>query len=433
MIVLDTTTRKLQLKLAGAKATNDCPSVATYVDVATSTYAPGSNNAVTNGVTAVDIVAAPAVSTQRQVKLLSVQNEDTAEITLSVIYNDNGTQRTMWKGLMSVGDNLLYTDGHGFNLYDSAGQLKTVQGTSSLGLVPVGGIIMWSGTIATIPGDWALCNGTSNAPGPDLRDKFIVGATSDDAGVAKTNIEGALSQSGGATGHSHSGHAALSHSGLSISDHTGLTHGLSIANHPDLTHAALSHPAQTITHPDHSVPSQSHSHAAVTLTHADLSLASFSGSHASQTGSVASETHTHASQAGVASFASGTNRSGLVSKTSLTGSDPSGTFSVASGTHSHAALTITRPAHSVPSFTGTDAALTLTHADHSIASLSHQAIGTHLATDYGVHSITAPPAHGTAGTVTHSFTESSAHSVSAHDSVSQLPNYFALAFIQRMA
>jgi len=52
---------------------------------------------------------------------------------------------------------------------------------------PTGGIIMWSGTIATIPTGWALCDGTSGTP--DLRDKFVVGASVDDGGVAKTTIE----------------------------------------------------------------------------------------------------------------------------------------------------------------------------------------------------------------------------------------------------
>jgi len=40
--------------------------------------------------------------------------------------------------------------------------------------VPVGGIIMWSGSVATIPTGWALCNGQNGTP--DLRDRFIVGA-----------------------------------------------------------------------------------------------------------------------------------------------------------------------------------------------------------------------------------------------------------------
>lgn len=41
---------------------------------------------------------------------------------------------------------------------------------------PVGGIIMWSGSIASIPSGWLLCDGTNGTP--DLRDRFIVGAGS---------------------------------------------------------------------------------------------------------------------------------------------------------------------------------------------------------------------------------------------------------------
>jgi len=60
---------------------------------------------------------------------------------------------------------------------------------------PSGGIIMWSGTIATIPSGWLLCNGTSGTP--DLRNRFIIGAFSDDSGTAKTTITGTSTQTGG--------------------------------------------------------------------------------------------------------------------------------------------------------------------------------------------------------------------------------------------
>lgn len=42
------------------------------------------------------------------------------------------------------------------------------------GAVPAGVIVMWSGSIASIPSGWALCNGSGGTP--DLRDRFIVGA-----------------------------------------------------------------------------------------------------------------------------------------------------------------------------------------------------------------------------------------------------------------
>lgn len=40
--------------------------------------------------------------------------------------------------------------------------------------IPSGGIIIWSGSIATIPAGFVLCDGTSGTP--DLRDKFVIGA-----------------------------------------------------------------------------------------------------------------------------------------------------------------------------------------------------------------------------------------------------------------
>ena len=42
--------------------------------------------------------------------------------------------------------------------------------------VPSGAIMLWSGSIASIPSGWLLCNGSSGTP--DLRDRFIVGAGS---------------------------------------------------------------------------------------------------------------------------------------------------------------------------------------------------------------------------------------------------------------
>jgi len=40
--------------------------------------------------------------------------------------------------------------------------------------IPIGIIMMWSGSIATIPSGFHLCDGTNGTP--DLRDSFIVGA-----------------------------------------------------------------------------------------------------------------------------------------------------------------------------------------------------------------------------------------------------------------
>ena len=41
-------------------------------------------------------------------------------------------------------------------------------------IVPVGSIMMWSGSITSIPSNWAICDGSNGTP--NLRDRFIVGA-----------------------------------------------------------------------------------------------------------------------------------------------------------------------------------------------------------------------------------------------------------------
>ena len=53
------------------------------------------------------------------------------------------------------------------------------------GTIPVGGIIMWSGSYASIPKGWALCDGNNGTP--NLAGKFIKAARSDNIGSTGGN------------------------------------------------------------------------------------------------------------------------------------------------------------------------------------------------------------------------------------------------------
>jgi hypothetical protein len=122
-MILDAVTKKLQVILDGAKATNDCPFVAAWTDITTTAFTPGSTDGTTNGASAVDMVGVPGASTQRQVKTISVFNADTAAVVLSVLYNNNGTTRVIIKLTLQVGDTLLWDSG-GWRVLDSSGNFK---------------------------------------------------------------------------------------------------------------------------------------------------------------------------------------------------------------------------------------------------------------------------------------------------------------------
>jgi microcystin-dependent protein len=126
----------------------------------------------------------------------------------------------------------------------TAGQVVVSQGA---GTAPVWGnafvtgmIMMWSGSIASIPSGWVLCNGSSGTP--DLRDRFVVGAGS-------TYAVGATGGSANATlvshthtatttatdsGHSHSYTSTAVPGGSGVASRvgiqTGATTGVGFAN-----------------------------------------------------------------------------------------------------------------------------------------------------------------------------------------------------------
>lgn len=94
---------------------------------------------------------------------------------------------------------------------DKDGNITTAGNISGATLTAgnfTGIIVMWSGTIASIPTGWVLCDGTNGTP--DLRDRFVVGASSDLSGAAVTAIisSASLSMSGGSITHSHTNYAA---------------------------------------------------------------------------------------------------------------------------------------------------------------------------------------------------------------------------------
>jgi microcystin-dependent protein len=86
---------------------------------------------------------------------------------------------------------LTVTDGSITTAKVADGAITASKLAPDLSLIPAGTIVMWSGSIASIPTGWALCDGTNGTP--DLRDRFVVGAGNTYAvgatgGVASNNL-----------------------------------------------------------------------------------------------------------------------------------------------------------------------------------------------------------------------------------------------------
>jgi hypothetical protein len=118
--------------------------------------------------------------------------------------------------------------------------LSAGTGTPTWGNSFVAGMIMmWSGTIATIPSGWLLCNGSSGTP--DLRNRFIIGAFSDDSGTAKTTITGTSTQTGGSKDA-----IVVSHTHTATVTDPGHAHALSVSQGPGSTQQITGDPNQLI-------------------------------------------------------------------------------------------------------------------------------------------------------------------------------------------
>lgn len=115
-MVLDATTKSLEIKLSGAVATNQLPCNCEWVDVTTTAFTPGHTDVATNGATAVTLCAAPSSSTQRVIKHINVYNKDTAAVTVTVQYNNNSTLRELLVMALAVGQTLTWSPEGGWQI-----------------------------------------------------------------------------------------------------------------------------------------------------------------------------------------------------------------------------------------------------------------------------------------------------------------------------
>lgn len=109
-MILDSTTRSLEILLGEAKVTTDCDIVAFYATTnSTTTFLTAANQTVSNGTTPVTVVAAPDIFSQAQINEVRLHNNDTVPHTVTLRLNDAGVTRVVLAQAVPAGGDFLYT------------------------------------------------------------------------------------------------------------------------------------------------------------------------------------------------------------------------------------------------------------------------------------------------------------------------------------
>jgi len=115
---LSNSNQSLEVVLSGTVTTNQLVWSTSYQDITSAgmTLPQASDQNLTNNTTDVTIVPAPAVSTNRQVVLINVYNNDTVAATVTIQKDVAGTNYILVKALLQVGDTLMWSREAGWTI-----------------------------------------------------------------------------------------------------------------------------------------------------------------------------------------------------------------------------------------------------------------------------------------------------------------------------
>jgi hypothetical protein len=212
LIVLDSTSKVLQVVLAAAHATTALDLQATWRDVTATTYVGGESSDVSNGSTPVPLVAAPAASTQRFIDYIAIFNADTISHTVSVRTLTVATPRVHIRTTLRSGESLYFVDGGWQVLNARAARLVEMAAATPAPAVAVP--FYKIGTAAEVAGAWYCWSKDTGMPGawapgtPGVSGRATDGTASADNGCLRvlnapsgqinllTGVDGAASVAG---------------------------------------------------------------------------------------------------------------------------------------------------------------------------------------------------------------------------------------------
>ena len=116
MIVV--TSNALEFVLGGSVTANQLTAAACYRLISDDSYNADTALASSNDTTDVAIVSVPGPGSRYVVDLLVIRNEDTANATVTLKYDDD---TVLWEGTLKPNESLVYAEGAGFSILDPRG------------------------------------------------------------------------------------------------------------------------------------------------------------------------------------------------------------------------------------------------------------------------------------------------------------------------
>lgn len=153
MIILSSTTDKIQVFLTSTVSTTELSCMSVYRDSGTNSITPLRNVVATNSKSLVDLVGSPSSSVSRIVDYISIFNRDTQSADVNLEFSDNGTNYTLSKCRIAPNEKMEYHDGNGFRVISNNGSIKTETFFDILNQTDFSSFILQQDVIHTAPTD----------------------------------------------------------------------------------------------------------------------------------------------------------------------------------------------------------------------------------------------------------------------------------------
>jgi hypothetical protein len=163
LLRLDSVSRTITAVLSGAVASTEADVVVCFTDRASQQpreELPSTRVTTTSGATPVTICQAPKNVTTREIDYVSIRNNDTASITVTIKYVDGSSSYKIITATLAVGESLFFTAADSWYVIDATGRKKeaTAQGWTAL-------VVSASGLVKTGRGTLFMVKCSSSSSG----------------------------------------------------------------------------------------------------------------------------------------------------------------------------------------------------------------------------------------------------------------------------